>query len=66
VRSRAVCVAESVAAAQNSAGREGSISVSPSARPKLILPGLYLSGILPTSYHAVQETGVYSGDTVAV
>jgi len=28
--------------------------------------GLYLSDILPTSYHAVQDTGVHSGDTVAV
>jgi threonine dehydrogenase-like Zn-dependent dehydrogenase len=29
-------------------------------------PGLYLSDVLPTSYHAVSDTRVYEGDTVAV
>jgi threonine dehydrogenase-like Zn-dependent dehydrogenase len=30
------------------------------------LKALYLSDVLPTSYHAVMDTGVYKGDTVAI
>ena len=42
------------------------LSVSLDYTNSLFAPGLYLSDVLPTSYHAVTYTGVKEGDTVAI